>query len=270
MNTEYRVTGKLALLLGITVLAAIGIFLVPAIPQDPAYHEFADRSRWFGVPNFWNVATNLPFLLVGLAALREFARGLPDGMLPELRTSYLAFFIGIALIGPGSAYYHLNPNNTTLVWDRLPMTVAFMAFVAVIVGEYISHRAAQILLWPLILLGIASIVYWHMTEQFGSGDLRPYGLVQFLPMLLIPLILLLFSPSFTGTGYVWALLGFYAVAKLTELLDEPIFRVLYPISGHALKHVLAALGAYCLLLGIRRRKPIYASRVSGAIRPRPK
>jgi len=256
MKTEYGTASKLALLLGITMLAVIGMFLVPAIPQDPAYHEFADRNRWFGVPNFWNVATNIPFLLIGLAALRELGRGTPNRMLPELRASYLAFFIGIALIAPGSAYYHLDPNNTTLLWDRLPMTIAFMAFVSIIVGEYISRQAGQNLLWPLILLGIASIVYWHLTEQSGHGDLRPYALVQFLPMLLIPLILLLFSPSFTGTGYIWALLGFYAVAKLAELLDETIFQVMCPISGHALKHVLAAIGAYCFLLGLRKRKPI--------------
>ncbi|MBP1149122.1 MULTISPECIES: ceramidase domain-containing protein [unclassified Methylocaldum] len=256
MKTERHRTPKLALLLGIIALAVIGMFLVPAVPQDPAYHEFADRSRWFGMPHFWNVATNLLFLLVGLAALRELVRGVPDRTLPELRASYFAFFIGIALIGPGSAYYHLDPNNTTLVWDRLPMTVAFMAFVSIIVGEYISRQAGQKLLWPLILVGIASIIYWHVTEQSGQGDLRPYGLVQFLPMLLIPLILLLFSPSFTGSGYIWALLGFYLVAKLAELLDETIFQVMYPISGHALKHVLAAIGAYCFLLGLRKRKPI--------------
>jgi hypothetical protein len=256
MKTERRADGRLALLLGITVLACIGMFWVPAIPQDPAYHDFADRSRWFGVPNFWNVVTNTGFLLVGFAALRELVRGTSNSTLPELRTSYFAFFAGIAMIAPGSAYYHLDPNNATLVWDRLPMTVAFMAFVSIIVGEYISRQAGQSLLWPLILLGIASIVYWHMTEQSGQGDLRPYGLVQFLPMLLIPLILLLFSPSFTGAGYIWTLLGFYLVAKLAELLDETIFQVMYPISGHALKHVLAALGAYCFLLGLRKRKPI--------------
>ncbi|BBA33620.1 uncharacterized protein sS8_1663 [Methylocaldum marinum] len=257
MKTEYRAGGRPALLLGITVLACIGMFWVPAIPQDPAYHDFADRSRWFGVPNFWNVVTNVGFLLVGFAALRQLVRGMSDSTLPELRTSYFAFFVGIAMIAPGSAYYHLAPNNATLVWDRLPMTVAFMAFVSIIVGEYISCQFGKTLLWPLILLGIASILYWHTTEQSGQGDLRPYGLVQFLPMVLIPLILLLFSPSFTATGYIWALLGFYGLAKFAELLDEPIFRALYPISGHALKHVLAALGAYCFLLGLRRRKPIH-------------
>lgn len=259
MKSDCHPAWKPALILGAAVLAIIAAFLFPPIPQDTSYHEFADRERWCGVPNFRNVVTNLSFLLVGLAALKTLGRGVPTGTLPQIRTSYFVFFVGIALIGPGSAYYHLNPNNATLVWDRLPMTVSFMAFVSIIVGEYISGQAGQKLLWPLILLGIASIVYWHTTEQAGHGDLRPYGLVQFLPMLLIPLILLLYPPSFTGTGYVWALLGFYGVAKLAELFDEPIFQALYPLSGHALKHVLAASAAYCFLLGLRRRKPIRAN-----------
>lgn len=256
MKLDRHPAWKPALVLGTAMLAIITAFLFPPIPQDASYHEFADRERWFGVPNFWNVATNLSFLLVGLAAFKTLGRGMPAGTLAQLRTSDLVFFVGIALIGPGSAYYHLTPNTATLVWDRLPMTVAFMAFFSIIVGEHISHQAGQKLLWPLILLGIAAIVYWHVTEQAGHGDLRPYGLVQFLPMLLIPLILLLYPPSFTGTGYVWALLGFYGVAKLAELFDESIFRALYPLSGHALKHVLAALAAYCFLLGLKRRTPI--------------
>lgn len=63
MKTEYRVDGRLALLLGIAVLACIGMFWVPAIPQDPAYHDFADRSRWFGVPNFRNVESMYRFFI---------------------------------------------------------------------------------------------------------------------------------------------------------------------------------------------------------------
>jgi hypothetical protein len=256
MKPDCHPAWKPALILGTAMFVIIGAFLFPPISQDASYHEFADRERWFGVPNFWNVATNLFFLLVGLAGLKALRRGMPAGTLAQLRPSYLAFFIGIALIGPGSVYYHLTPNNATLVWDRLPMTVAFMAFFSIIVGEYISHQAGQKLLWPLILLGIAAIVYWHATEKAGHGDLRPYGLVQFLPMLLIPLILLLYPPSFTGTGYNWALLGLYGIAKVAELFDESIFQALYPLSGHALKHVLAASAAYCFLLGLRKRRPI--------------
>lgn len=246
---------KIQILLGITLLAVIGAWLVPAIPQNPAYHQFADQSALLGIANFWNVATNLPFLAIGLAGIRELYHGRPV-IVPELWLAYLAFFGGVALVGPGSAYYHLSPDNDTLVWDRLPMTFAFMAFLSIIVGEYIAVAAGRRLLRPLLLAGIGSVLYWHVSERLGHGDLRWYGLVQFLPMLLIPLIMLMFRPRFTGVGFIWAMLGAYLVAKLAEYLDGPIFRALYPVSGHALKHLLAALGVYGFLMAIRQRKPV--------------
>lgn len=245
---------KIQILLGITAVAVVAAWLVPAIPQNPAYHQFADQSAHLGIPNFWNVATNLPFLAIGLAGVRELYHGRPV-IVPELWLAYLAFFGGVALVGPGSAYYHLAPDNDTLVWDRLPMTLAFMAFLSIIVGEYIAVATGRHLLRPLLLVGVGSVLYWHVGERLGHGDLRLYGLVQFLPMLLIPLILLMFRPRHTGAAYLWAMLGAYLAAKLAESLDGPIFRALYPLSGHALKHLLAALGVYGFLVAIRWRKP---------------
>jgi hypothetical protein len=256
MHRNRNSTRQLTILLGLAGLAVMVAFLAPAIPQDPAYHEFADRRTYLGVANFWNVVTNLPFLWVGLTGLRELRREAPGGIPPEQATGYRVFFAGIALVGPGSAYYHLAPDNATLLWDRLPMTIAFMAFFAVIVGEYISRPWGRKLLWPLVLAGTASVFYWQATERAGHGDLRPYALIQFLPMLLVPLILLMFRSSCNVTGYLWAVLAAYLAAKAAEFLDEPIFRVLDPLSGHAFKHLLAAFGAYCVLLAIRRRRAV--------------
>ncbi|QJD30036.1 ceramidase domain-containing protein [Methylococcus geothermalis] len=251
---------KERLLLVLAALAVIGALCVPAIPQDPAYHGFADGNARFGIPNFWNVMSNLPFLLIGLAGVLEVCRGRP-AILAEFRIAYLIFFAGVALVAPGSAYYHLNPNNATLVWDRLPMTVAFMALFAIVVAEYLSVPLGRRLLWPLLAIGIVSVFYWDFTETRGRGDLRLYGLVQFLPMALIPLILLLFRSRFGGTAYLWAVFGAYAAAKAAELLDEPIFRMFHPLSGHALKHLLAALGVSIFLAAIRRRSTVSPSPV---------
>lgn len=254
MNKNSDSLKKCRILIGLSVLAAIGTLFAPAIPQNPAYHSFADQNTRFGLPNFWNVASNLPFLLVGLAGIRELYRGKP-AIVRELRAAYLAFFIGIAAVGLGSAYYHTAPDNARLLWDRLPMTIAFMAFFAIIIAEYISVRAGRTLLWPLVLTGLASVLYWQASEARGHGDLRWYGLVQFLPVLLIPLILLMFRPSFTGAPLLWAMLAAYAAAKFAEAFDEWIFRVAFPISGHALKHLIAALSAYCFLVALRGRRP---------------
>ena len=247
---------KRIIILGVALLAIVIAFLVPPIPQDPSYHNFADQRRILGIPHYWNVVSNLPFLAIGLLGLQLVVRGPVTGGLSELRSGYLLFFLGVLLIGCGSIYYHLSPSNRTLIWDRLPMTISFMAFFSVIVGENISDTLGRRILWPLLLVGIISVVYWNITEARGNGDLRPYALVQFLPMLLIPVILILFRPSLSETGYIWAVLGAYAVSKVAELHDEAAFRFLGVLSGHSLKHLFAALGTYFFLLALKRRSLI--------------
>jgi hypothetical protein len=235
------------LLIGLVATAAIaGAFLLDPIPQDPAYHHFADGLGLFGIPNFWNVATNLPFLAIGLAGLLRLSRL----RVPALRPHYLVFCIGIALVGVGSAWYHWDPTTPTLVWDRLPMTVAFMALFAALISDRLSPVLGRALLGPLVALGISSIAWWIHTELLGRGDLRPYAVVQFLPLLLIPLLLL--RPGALHTGWLWATLGAYIAAKLAEHFDGAILDAFGLFSGHSLKHLLAALGAWCALRAFQR------------------
>ena len=255
MITAYSFNQKLAILAGLSAVIIVGTFFVPAIPQDAAYHQFADDNPWLGIPNFWNVASNLPFLVIGLLAIKDLNNG-NLAILPEFKISYLTFFIGVALVGPGSAYYHWSPDNATLVWDRLPMTIAFMALFAIVIAEYLSLPVAKRLLWPLVIIGFISVFYWDYTEGKGQGDLRLYGLVQFLPLLLIPLILLFFQPTFSGAGYLWAMLAAYLGAKVTESLDGQIFNLIHLMSGHSIKHLLAALGVYYFWVDLKRRQKL--------------
>jgi hypothetical protein len=78
------------------------------------------------------------------------------------------------------------------------MTIAFMALLASVLGERISPRAGTRGLWPLLIVGAASTLHWQVGEQRGHGDLRPYALVQFGSMVLIPLTLALFPARYTG------------------------------------------------------------------------
>src|SRR5271169_2658193 len=134
-------------------------------------------------------------------------------------------------VAVGSACYHLCPNNQTLVWDRLPMTVAFMSLLALVIGDRIGARAGRWLLRPLVVLGAGSVLWWRFTEAAGRGDLRLYALVQFLPMLAIPVMLLLFPARYTGTADFGWTLGWYALAKVFELLDRQIFAIGGVVSG---------------------------------------
>jgi hypothetical protein len=149
---------RAALIIGLAVVAAGILLLLPPIPQDLRYHEFADQRTVWGIPNFWNVVSNLAFLLValwGLQALRS-----PAAFLERWeRAAYCILLAGVALVAAGSAYYHLRPDNGTLFWDRLPMTVVFMSLLAATIGERIGADAGRLLLLPLLALGVASVVY---------------------------------------------------------------------------------------------------------------
>jgi len=243
-----------ALICGIAVLVAA--FASP-ISQDQAYHAFGDHRHLLGVDNFWNVVSNLPFVLVGLLGLHECWRQTSGGKMPhvvmyELPSITVTFFAGVLLTGLGSAYYHLDPNNHTLIWDRLPMTISFMAFFSLIIGCHVGYKAAKIMALPLLLAGLGSVVYWRNTEFLGVGDLRPYALVQFLPILLIPVIMTGSGAKALRAAVIWKIIGLYMLAKALEHWDVQIYLGLgSEMSGHAIKHVAASLATFVALLEIR-------------------
>ena len=247
---------KVSILFGITLLAVLGIAVVPAIAQDQGYHHFADQRMVLGIPNFWNVLSNVPFLIIGAMGINGVIRKDRFTSLSEIFPAYLSFFLAIFLIGIGSGYYHLWPSNETLVFDRLAMAVAFMVFFTIIISEFISEKAGKQLFLPLLLFGLFSVGYWYVTELEGEGDLRLYVLVQFLPMLLIPLILLLFSPRFSHIALLWTALVAYLMSKIAEMTDEILYLSLSGVSGHSLKHLFAALSAYLFFLALQKRAPL--------------
>jgi len=250
MPGDYR----LKIIVAIVVVAIIGVFTIDPIAQDPGYHYFADQRGLINVPNFFDVISNLAFVIVGVMGMRLIGSGQATGGLPELQAVYLTFFVGVFLTGFGSAYYHFHPDNQTLLWDRLPMTIAFMALFTAIIGETISPRLALKLFIPLLASGMASVVYWHVSELNGNGDLRAYVLVQFLPIALIPLMLVLFTSRLNGSKYIWGIIGAYAVSKLMEHFDARIYSALGVVSGHSLKHLVAAFATFIFYLALRNRQ----------------
>jgi hypothetical protein len=250
MHHDYRIR----ILAAITLAAVIAIFNFSPIPQNLAYHRFADQRTMAGLANFWNVISNIPFLIIGLIGMRwVLGEPLPGG-LAELRWMYCTFFAGVFLTGIGSSYYHLHPDNRTLVWDRLPMTIGFIALFGAIVGEYVSIRAARALFAPLLIIGLASVLYWHVTELNGRGDLRPYALVQILPMLLIPAILWLFESEQQGDAFYWGMIAAYALAKAAEFFDAGLYEFSGGVSGHTLKHLIAAAAPWIFYRALRHRE----------------
>lgn len=235
-------------------IAILVVSLLPAIPQDMGYHAFADTRSVLGISNFLNVISSLPFLIVGAMGVYRLCVTRDLVIIDTMKPVYGTFFVSIALIGFGSGYYHLHPDNLTLVWDRLAMSLAFMAFFVVVVGEYLDEKVARKIFYPLLLAGPGSVIYWYWTESLGQGDLRLYILVQYLPVLLIPFILWSGDSRFTHGYYYGLVIACYVLAKILEITDDPVFSVLTVISGHSIKHLVSALAAYLFYRALSSRQ----------------
>ncbi len=225
----------------IIVVISVALFLLvnqPAISQDLEYHNFADSRSYLGIPNMSDVLSNLFFIFVGIIGLKRLPKAMKNPFF------WRAFYYSIILVGLGSGYYHLAPTNATLIWDRIPMTLGFASLISLVFIERINELIGKYLFIPLLLAGVGSVIYWYMTELSGVGDLRPYIAMQFLPMLMIPMVLLLFPQQKSVMDRsLWFLFIGYAVAKVCEMQDIAIYeRTLHLISGHTLKHASAALG----------------------------
>jgi len=230
------------ILSAIAIIAIAGIFILSPIEQDIEYHNFCDSDTIFSIPNFWNVASNIPFLIIGFIGLYK------TSCLSEKKIQYIIFFLGISLVSIGSGYYHLNPNNNTLVWDRLPMTIAFMSLFSIIISEFIDFKIGLKLLFPSILIGLLSVVYWIVFN-----DLKIYILVQFFPILAMLTILILFKPKYNRTIGYWLLLITYIFAKIFEHFDYETQSLIKILSGHTMKHIVISFGIISLLIAYQKR-----------------
>lgn len=258
-------TWKYLTLFGVVAAMAAAMFLVRPIPQSETYHLFAD-TRSFGVMlNALNVLSNLFFLVVGIMGMGlVLGKGEPGAsslfIQPFEKWPYFVFFLGVALTTFGSGYYHAGPNDARLVWDRLPMTLGFMSLLAATIGERISVKVGLRSLSVLLILGIASVLYWNFTQDRGQGDLRPYALVQFGSLAVLVLLVGLFPPRYTRGSDLIVSLGIYVVSKLFERFDGAIFSVGRIVSGHSLKHVAAAISAYWIYRMLKLRSPAVANK----------
>jgi hypothetical protein len=224
-------------------------FLAP-IPQSQTYHHFADQRSIADIPHGMDVLSNLAFLVSGVLGLIFILRAgfVFDG---GTRWAFATLFFGLILTSLGSGYYHLNPNNQSLVFDRLPMIVAMSGCVGAVIADRFGGREVWSIL-ALLVLGFWTVFQWNASEQTKHGDLRWYALYQGLVILVGALLLLLFSSRNGATKvFVIAVAG-NVLAKFFELLDKPIFALGGIISGHTLKHLSAGLAFLPLAIFIHQ------------------
>lgn len=230
-----------------------------ALAQPTSYHNFADQRPVLGLPNFWNVASNLPFAVLGIWGMIFLfpGTGEPNRAFIDQRERwpYLALFAGLFLTAFGSAWYHFAPSNATLVWDRLPMSIMFGGFVAAVIAERINVEFGVKLLPFLVLFSIGTVVQWDYSEVHGHGDLGWYAAVQIYSVLVLLLAPFL-RPRYTRNWDFLIVFALYALAKVFETLDRTIYSLGHVVSGHTLKHLAAAAAGYWILRMLQKREPL--------------
>ncbi len=239
-------------------LLALAVALtVPPLPQPLTYHRFADDRVWLGISHPGDVISNLGFLAAGIygfavVSSRKYRAAVGGNC---HRVIYQVFFLGVALTAFGSVYYHLDPTNSTLFWDRLAMTMAFMALLCAVIADRIDVKAGAVVLAPLVAADAAALLYWRLGEQLGHGNLNLYFAIQYFPAFGIPLICLLFRDRHGGGRTLWMALGWFALAMVLENFDHGIYALAGgAISGHSLKHLAAAMAALTVAAMVRARR----------------
>lgn len=223
----------------VILIAIYKVFALSPVSQDPAYHLFVDTRSYGTISNFANVVSNVGFIFAGIVGFKRNT----NNRASFTKFMWTFFFVSVIGVGAGSAYYHWNPTNNTLFWDRLPMTLAFGSLISCIGAERFGARVGEQMFRPMVFFGALSVVYWWISEAMGAGDLRLYILVQYLPIALIPLVLIFFPHDARRDRMYWTLLLAYIIAKLFEMSDVAIFNNTFQlVSGHSLKHLAAAAG----------------------------
>jgi hypothetical protein len=236
----------LPLLLTLLLLAAFLAY--GPMPQPQAYHQFADTRPLFGVPNAGDVLSNAGFALVGLWGLIRLWPLRRNAQLAAGWPGWCLFLVALVLTAVGSGYYHLDPENARLFWDRVPIALACAGLLAGARAECGHSMHAMRDTGLLAAAAVLTVLWWKITDRTGHGDLRFYLLLQLLTLTLIPLWQTIHHAPRAARIAFGAAVTLYVVAKVAEMNDHALFAALGWASGHTVKHLLSVLAA-ALLVG---------------------
>jgi hypothetical protein len=232
----------------VTLAGAAAPVAYGPIPQLANYHDFADERVLLGIPHWGDVVSNVGFAVIAAWGLWLLPRFHGAG-----RLGYGVFLVSLLLTSIGSSFYHWAPDTDRLVWDRLPIALACAGLLAAVRSE--SKPRSNGLMWTvcLAMAAVASVLWWHIIEQSGQGDLRPYLLLQGLPLILIPLWQAQAYAPQPARVAVGVAIALYVAAKLAEINDHLLYLHLGVISGHTLKHLLATMAVAALVVPLAWR-----------------
>lgn len=254
-RTTILSTSVRAGLLAIVALIApwLAGWFLPSFAQPQSFHDYADRRAWLGLPYAADVLSNLPFLAVGAIGLHFVLRGwrTNGNAFSDQRAAwpYAMLFFGVLLIAFGSAWYHAQPSDATLLWDRLPMALAFAGLVAGTLTDRAAQRSVGLLV-AFATVGAGTVLYWT-----AFGNLVPYLVMQagFIATALIATACI--ASRYTHENRIYVAAGLYAAAILSERLDQQVYALLGGwLSGHTLKHLFACAAILSIFSMLRARQ----------------
>lgn len=241
-----RLPALCALAGGAVLLLLLALF-GPFVAQPPDHHHFADQRAWGGLPHALDVLSNLGFAVAAAAGVRLLTGSRGQALPAAVRGLAALFFTGLACSAIGSAVYHWAPDDATLAGDRLGMAIAFAGMLGLAVQSRLSDGAGRATAAAVLLAATASVLVW-----LQGGNVLPWVLVQGGGMLAV-LGLASMAPRRGGLALrLGAVIAWYAAAKLLEWGDGAVFEATAGlVSGHSLKHVLAAAAAWPVIAALR-------------------
>jgi CDP-diacylglycerol---glycerol-3-phosphate 3-phosphatidyltransferase len=227
--------------------AVVALAIHGPIPQFAHYHDFADRRAWSEIPNALDVLSNFGFALVGAYGIWRLWPRRNDPAIRAGSAGYGILLVSLVLTAMGSTFYHLDPDNGRLIWDRLPIALVCAGLLAGVRAQVVNATGERMAI-ALAMGAIASVLWWSLSGVEGTGDLRPYLLLQAAPLVLIPVWHAIYkAPRADRIAFATAI-AFYLAAKACELFDHELFAVLHWVSGHSLKHLLASAAAAVIVV----------------------
>jgi putative effector of murein hydrolase LrgA (UPF0299 family) len=229
----------LAILAALTLAACVGLLAWGPVLLDAGMHRYAGQRAWLGLPSAVNVLCNLPLLLAGVWGWHA-ARA--SAWPASVRLPWQGFFISVAGGSLIAAVYHAAPSDTGFVLAQAAMAAAFVMLTFGMLAERVhtrfGSRTGVQAAAALVALAAGAVVLG--TGLRGSVDLRPFLLLQIVPLLLIPAGVASLQGAHTRGSDWLVMLVAYAAAKLFEMADTQIFAVTGWIGGHALMHLALA------------------------------
>ena len=231
-----------ALLAAVLALLALALW-GPVLHDHPHQHGFADQRTLWGIPCALDVLSNLPFALAGAWGLVLLGRVRPGARDAATRATAGLFCAGLLLTAAASSWYHWQPDNAGLLWDRLGMAVAFAGMLGLAAAQRVSPRAGSATALVALAAGPLAVLWWAHTS-----NLLPWAVVQLGGMLLVLSLACLPQRAGPLALRLGAVIAWYGAAKLLELGDHAVFEATGQwVAGHSLKHLAAAAAAWPVL-----------------------